>query len=374
MYRLFSVDDHIIEPANVWTDRLPKAFRERGPRVVKEDDREMWVYEDKVIPNVGLNAVAGRPKNEWNLDPVRFDQMLPACYDPALRAEVMREQGVVGSACFPSLPGFAGRVFLQFEDKELADLCIRAYNDFIFDEWCAASPEFYVPVTIVQLWDPELAAAEVRRNAERGGRSVSLPDNPVPLGLPNIHDPWWDPLWRALEETETVISLHIGASGRLFSASPDMYFTAIITAGPLMAGAEALADLILSRVVNEFPGLKFVLTESGIGYLPYFLERLDFTWENNRYWEDVPSEHLPSEIFRRSFWVCAVNEVFGLEQRAHIGVDKILWETDFPHAETPWPNSQQAAEKEFAGMSDEDVAKISHLNAQHVFRFAGASW
>jgi predicted TIM-barrel fold metal-dependent hydrolase len=374
MFRLFSVDDHIIEPRDVWTSRLPSRFRDVGPHVIEEGDREVWIYADERIPNVGLNAVAGRPKEEWNLDPIRFDQMVQACYDPVQRAAIMKDQGVVGSVCFPSLPGFAGRVFYELADKELADLCIRAYNDFVFDEWCAACPEFFVPTTIVQLWDAELAAAEIRRNAARGGRSVSLPDNPTPMGLASIHDPWWDPVWQALEETETVISLHIGASGRLFRASEDTYFTAIIVSGPLMAGCETLADLILSRVPNEFPGLKWVITEGGIGYLPYFLERLDFTWENNREWENVPTDVLPSEIFRRSFWVCAVNETFGLEQRHAIGVDKILWETDFPHAETPWPQSQRAAEKQFAGMSDEDVAKISHMNAQSLFRFAGASW
>jgi predicted TIM-barrel fold metal-dependent hydrolase len=375
MYRLFSVDDHLIEPEHVWTERLPRRLREAGPHVIHEGGRDIWVYNDKQIPNVGLNAVAGRPKEEWNLDPVRFDEMIPSCYDPVERAKIMKEQGVVGSLCFPSLPGFAGRVFYEFEDKELANLCIRAYNDFVFDEWCAACPEFYVPVTIVQLWDPQLAAAEIRRNAARGGRSVSLPDNPSPMGLPSIHNPWWDPVWRALEETDSVISLHIGASGRLFRASPDMYFTAVISAGPLMAGCETLADLILSRVPHEFPGLKWVITEGGIGYLPYFMERFDITWENNRGWEDgVNKEYRPSDIFRRSFWVCAVNERFGLEQREHIGVDKILWETDFPHAETPWPNCQSVAEKQFSGMPDIHVAKITHLNAESLFRFTGAKW
>jgi predicted TIM-barrel fold metal-dependent hydrolase len=373
MYRLFSVDDHIIEPRDVWTKRLPSRFVEDGPRVIEEGDREVWVYAGRRIPNVGLNAVAGRPKEEWQLDPVRFDQMVPGCYDPAVRAASMKEQGVVGSVCFPSLPGFAGRVFYELEDKELADLCVRAYNDFVFDEWCAACPEFYVPNTIVQLWDADLAAAEIRRNAARGGRTVSMPDNPTPMGLPSIHSTWWDPVWRALEETGSVISLHIGASGRLFAASPETYFTAVISAGPIMASCETLADLILSRVLTEFPGLKFVITEGGIGYLPYFLERIDYTWENNRGWEKA-TEVLPSETFRRNFWVCAVNERFGLEQRAHIGVDKILWETDFPHAETPWPQSQAAAEKQFAGFSDHDVARISHLNAQELFRFDGASW
>lgn len=376
MYRLFSVDDHIIEPADVWTKRLPSRFRDIGPRIIEEDGKNLWVYESERIDNVGLNAVAGRPKEEWGLDPVDFSEMLPACYDPRARVELMREQGVVGSVCFPSLPGFGGRVLLQMKDKELADHCVRAYNDFVIDEWCGAAPEFYVPLSIIQLWDPEAAAAEIRRNAEKGSRTVSFPDNPVPLGLPGIHDTYWDPVWRAMEETEQVVSVHIGASGRLFKASDAMLFTAVISSGPAMASIEFIADVLFSRVVHEFPRLKFVMTEGGIGYLPYLLERMDLAWENNRHWETtVNSNAKPSDLFQQSFWVCAVNETFGIQHASsHIGIDKILWETDFPHAETCWPNSQQEAEKQFAGLSEDAVARISHLNAQEIFRFSGANW
>jgi predicted TIM-barrel fold metal-dependent hydrolase len=298
--------------------------------------------------------------------------MLPACYDPTIRAQEMAGEGIIASVPFPTLPGFGGRVFNEFADKELADLCVRAYNDFMIDEWCGAAPDFYVPTTIVQLWDPELAAAEIRRCAERGARTIAFPDNPYPMGLPSIHQEWWDPVWRALVETETVVSLHIGGSGRIPAASPDTRFTTSITMGPASAGMEMLGDIIFSRVPHEFPEIKFVVTEGGIGYVPFLLERIDYAWEKNRAWDDLWDER-PSDTFQRIFWVCAVNEEFGLANRDRIGVDKVLWECDFPHAETPYPNSQREAEKQFSGMPERDVEMITHLNAQKLFRFEGTT-
>src|SRR3954447_25522050 len=140
MYELISVDDHIIEPPGVWVDRLPTKYRDVGPRVVEEDGREYWHYEDQRVDTMGLNAVAGRPQEEWDMDPVRYSDMIQGCWDPVVRAEDMRVDGVVGTVCFPTLPRFAGTLFLSFQDKELADLSVKVYNDWMFDEWCAAAP------------------------------------------------------------------------------------------------------------------------------------------------------------------------------------------------------------------------------------------
>src|SRR5438128_752651 len=161
--KLFSVDDHIIEHATVWSDRLPAKYREVGPRVVEEDGQEFWVYEDQRNGTMGLNAVAGKPREQWAMDAVRFSDMIPGCYDPVARSKDLRGDGIVGSVLFPTLPGFGGRLFATFDDKVLADLCVKAYNDFILDEWCAADPALYVPTIIVQLWDPQLADEEIMR-------------------------------------------------------------------------------------------------------------------------------------------------------------------------------------------------------------------
>jgi predicted TIM-barrel fold metal-dependent hydrolase len=181
-------------------------------------------------------------------------------------------------------------------------------------------------------------------------------------------------VWTALEETDMVVSLHIGASGRVPMASPDTHFSTAIASGPAQAGMEMVADFLFSPVVHKYPGLKFVITEGGIGYMPYLLERINEVWEKNRAWDAISAYSRPTENFDRAFWVCAVNERFGLEQRHRIGVHKILWECDYPHAETPWPNSQREADKQFAGMPDDEVQLMTHLNAQKLFRFEGANW
>ncbi|MGV0793610.1 amidohydrolase family protein [Mycolicibacterium sp. XJ1819] len=370
MLKLFSVDDHIVEPADVWTKRLPKKFMDKGPHVVEAEGRQFWVYEDQRSATMGLNAVAGKDPKDWGTDPVRFADLIPGCYDPAARADDFRADGIVGSVLFPSLPGFGGRVFFEMKDKELADLCVRAYNDFVIDEWCAAAPDIFVPTIITQLWDPELAAAEIRRCADRGARAVSFPENPSYLNQPSLHTDHWDPVFHAFEETGLVCSMHLGSSGHIPMPTPDSHFSIAITAAPAVVGIETITDLLFGTLPRRFPNVQFVLTEGGVGYIPYVLERADFVWNKHRYWAPF-GDVQPSEIFHRQFAVCAVNEAFGLSQEAidAIGIDNILWESDYPHSETTWPASQSEAAKVLGHLSPEQIDKITHRNAERIFRF-----
>lgn len=374
MYKLFSVDDHIIEPRNVWTSRLPAGYRETGPHVIEAEGREFWVYEDQRSATMGLNAVAGKDPTQWGTEPVRFTDLIPGCYDPAARADDMRADGIVGSVLFPSLPGFGGRVFFEMKDKKLADLCVRAYNDFVIDEWCAAAPDIYVPTIISQLWDPHLAAAEIRRCATKGARALSFPENPSWLQLPSLHTDHWNPVFDALQETQIACSMHLGSSGYVAVPTPDSHFSVAIAGAPAANGSQAITDLLFGSVVRRYPDVNFVITEGGIGYIPYLLERADFVWHKHRYWAPF-GDTRPSDIFHRQFAVCAVNEAFGLLPEAIdiIGADNILWECDYPHSETPWPASQSAADKTFGGMPADHVAKITHRNAERIFRFPVAA-
>ncbi|OBH13969.1 hypothetical protein A5692_12095 [Mycobacterium sp. E342] len=370
MLRLFSVDDHIVEPADVWTKRLPKKFQEKGPHVIEADGRQFWVYEDQRSATMGLNAVAGKAPEDWGTDPVRFTDLIPGCYDAAARADDFRADGIVGSVLFPSLPGFGGRVFFEMKDKELADLCVRAYNDFVMDEWCAAAPDIFVPTIILQLWDPELAAAELRRCTERGARAVSFPENPGYLKLPSLHTDHWDPVFHAFEETGVVCSMHLGSSGHIPIPTPDSHFSVAITAAPAVVGIETITDLLFGTLPRRFPNAQFVLTEGGIGYIPYVLERADFVWGKHRFWAPF-GDITPSEIFHRQFAVCAVNESFGLSEDSidRIGIDNILWESDYPHSETTWPSSQTEVAKALGHLTPEQIDKITHKNAERVFNF-----
>ncbi len=365
--KLFSVDDHVLEPPELWTSRLPAKYHDQCLRVEQVDGVDHWCYEELRFPTLKMFATAGMPREKWDMGTVNYADMLPACYDAKARSVALRQDGIVGSVTFPTAAGFGGRRFLEAKDKTLADLSVRAYNDFMLDEWYAADPELLVPTILCQLWDPVLAAAEIRRCAERGARSLSFPENTHVMGLPTIHDPAWDPLWHALEETRIAISMHGGASGRSFQASPDSHFMQAIVGAPIINGGEVISELMFSRVTREFPSLKWVITEVGAGYLPYLLERADFEYEKMSSWHGL--HELPSEVFHRCMYVPLVNERFAVEHRHLIGVDNLMWESDFPHPETHWPHSQEAVEKFLHGVPGPELTKITYGNAAEVFRW-----
>jgi predicted TIM-barrel fold metal-dependent hydrolase len=370
MLRLFSADDHIIEHARVWQDRVPAKYRDAAPRVIEEDGREYWLYEDTRGETMGLNAVVGRPRDQLNPDPIRFSEMRAGCYDPAERAKDMLADGIFGSVLFPTLPRFAGTLFITFRDKELAAVCVSSYNDFVIDEWCPGGPPgMFVPTVICQLWDPELAAREIHRCADLGARALSFPENSVPLGLPSYWDPYWDPIWRACEERDMVLCLHIGTSGSIPQPSPDA--PAPLSYALLQVGSiQSSVNLMMSPVCRKFPGLKFVFSEGGIGWVPNALERADRMWLRHKSYNDF-DEILPSQIFRQNMYLCMIEEPICLKYRDDIGVDKIMWECDYPHTDTTWPDSQQSADEVFeeAGCTDEEIEMITHGNAERVFNW-----
>ena len=370
MLRLFSADDHIIEPPGVWRDRVPARYRDVAPHVVEDNGREYWEYEDTRGETMGLNAVVGKSRDEYNPDPIRFADMRPGCYDPAERAKDMLADGILASILFPTLPRFAGTLFPKFKDLDLADVCVRAYNDFVIEEWCPGGPPgMFVPTIISQLWDPALGAAEIRRCAELGARALSFPENPVPLGLPSYWTDHWDPVWQACQDADVVLCLHIGTSGEIPIPSPeapDVVSFSMLQVGSIMSSV----NLMMSPVCRKFPGLKFVFSEGGIGWLPNAIERADRMWLRHKGYSGL-DETLPSEIYRQNMYLCMIEEPVCLKYRDDIGVDHIMWECDYPHTDTTWPDSQSTTEEvlKLANVSDEEADLITHGNAERVFRW-----
>lgn len=370
-YDLISCDDHIIEHATVWTDRLPAKYREAGPHVVEEGDREFWAYEGERNETMGLNAVAGREREDFSTDPVRFSDMIPGCYDPAARVKDMDLDGVRASIGFPSFPRFAGVRFLDGKDKDLSDLCVKAWNDFILDEWCPTAPDRFIPLVIGQLWDPELMAAEIRRCADKGARTLSFTENPTRLGLPSIHTDHWDPVWQALTDTGLVACMHIGTGGQMPQTSPDAPTAVAIALAGTLAHYSCI-ELLFSRVPREFPDVKWIFSEGGIGWVPYALERADYTWERHKYWNRLEGTERPSEVFQRCVWVAFIDDLVGVETRHHIGVDKIVWECDYPHSDSSWPHSQKRVAELLEGVPSDEVELMTHQNAERLFGFGSA--
>ncbi|MEB3070274.1 amidohydrolase family protein [[Mycobacterium] vasticus] len=368
-FDLISVDDHIIEPAHLWVDRLPAKYREIGPHVEVEGDREYWVYEGRRGETMGLNAVAGKERTEYSQEPARFSDMIPGCYDPKERVKDMDRDGVRGSLSFPSYPQFCGQKFMKGKDKVLSDLCVKAWNDFILDEWCAAGPDRFIPMIIGQLWDPEMFAEEVRRCAAKGAKAISFSENPHLLRLPSLHSDHWDPVWRAAVETDMPICMHIGSSSTEQHTAPDAPWSIAAALQPLNAHMAA-TDIMWSPITHKFPAIKFVMSEGGIGWLPFALERADWIWEKHGHWDNL-SDTPPSEIFKRNIWGCFTGDRSGVEARYAIGVDKIMWESDYPHVDSSWPNSQEHVRKNMEGVPKDEVDLMTHGNAERVFNFPG---
>jgi predicted TIM-barrel fold metal-dependent hydrolase len=369
---MVSVDDHLIEPPDMFLGHIPDRYRDEAPRVVRKDSgADVWVFNGQTIPNVGLNAVAGRPKEEYGIEPTAFDEMRPGCWDVDERVKDMDAGGVLGSMCFPSFPGFSGRVFSAAEDKDMALAVLRAYNDWHVDEWCGAHPGRFIPMGLPVLWDPQLAADEVRRLAAKGVHSVTFTENPKELGYPSFHDPSWDPLWAACSDTGTVLSIHLGSSGRLAVTAPDAPIDVMITLQPMNI-CMAAADLLWSRIPKHFPDIRIALSEGGTGWIPYFLDRLDRTYDMHHLWTGQDfGDRLPSDVFRQHFLTCFIADPVGVQLRDMIGIDNIAWECDYPHSDSSWPSAPEELHEvaTAASVPDGDMAKICHENAMRWYSY-----
>jgi len=387
--KIISVDDHVVEPANVWQDRLPAKYRDIGPRVqrarvaemtfvggvftavpaevgTKGFDVDWWYYENLRRPLLRLDAAVGYAREDVTLTGVTFDDMRPGAWQVGPRLEDMDTNWIEASLCFPTFPRFCGQTFLEAQDKDLALLCVQAYNDWMVDEWCGPSQGRLVPLCLIPLWDAGLAATEVRRNADRGVRAVCFSEIPPFLGLPSIHDPanHWDPFFAACADTGTVINMHIGSSSKMPSTSAD----APPAVGSTITFANAcfsLVDWLMSGVFTRFPQLVIAYSEGQIGWIPYVLERADVVWEENRGWGGVADKVLepPSELFRRHVYGCFFNDAHGVRSVEEIGADRITYESDYPHSDSTWPNTRAIAEQQMKELDDITIEKIVRGNA-----------
>jgi len=288
---LVSVDDHVIEPPGMFDGRLPARYQELAPTLVHRDDgTDFWHYNGSEIPNVGLNAVVGRPPDEYGIEPSSLAEMRPGCYDVHERVRDMSANGVLGSMCFPSFPQFCGQLFARraATDADEALAMVRAYNDWHVDGWCGAEPGRFIPLALPVLWDPGLAAA----------------------------------------------------------------------------------DLLWSPVLRRFADLRFALSEGGIGWIPYALERIDYVYRHHHAWTGQDfGDQLPSQLFKDRIITCFIDDAFGIDNRRYLNIDNITWECDYPHSDSTWPQSPEMAMKYLADVPDDEIDKITHANAMAHFHF-----
>ncbi|MEZ5206365.1 MAG: amidohydrolase family protein [Acidimicrobiales bacterium] len=368
---LVSVDDHVVEPPDLFEGHLPAKWMDKAPKLVRQGDgTDVWTYEGQILPNIGLNAVAGRPPDEYGVEPTSFAEMRDGCYDIDRRIDDMNANGVLGSMCFPSFPQFCGQLFARTEDKEQALAMLRAYNDWHIDEWCGTHPGRFIPLALPAPWDPEVCAEEMRRVAAKGCRAVTFSENPEKLGWPSLHSEHWDPFWKACSDEGIVVCLHIGSSSELVITSIEAPINVMISLQPMNI-VQAASDLLWSRVLQQFPDLRFALSEGGIGWIPYFLERVDYVYKHHRTWTGQDLGMLPSELFAERIVTCFIDDKVGLENRHHLNMDMITWECDYPHSDSTWPVAPELLWEglQAAQVPDAEIDKITHTNAMRIFDY-----
>jgi predicted TIM-barrel fold metal-dependent hydrolase len=367
---LISVDDHVVEPPTMFENHMPDKYRDRAPRVIKTPEGgDIWEFEGVRAPNVGLNAVAGCPPEEYNLDPTEYTQMRPGCFDVDSRIGDMSAGGVLAGLNFPTFPHFCGQFFWRIDDKDVALAAVQAYNDWHIDEWAGSHPDRLIPLSLMPLWDPELMADEIRRVAAKGCHAVTFSENPSKLGLPSYHTEHWDPFFTACVDEGVVVCLHIGSSSSMPVTAPDAPPDIVMALTPTNS-LLALIDILFSGTFNRFPGLQIAMSEGGIGWIPFALERADYVYEHHHRWTGADfGGKLPSQVFHEHFWTCFIDDPVGLRLRDSVGINRMMWELDYPHSDSTWPTAPEQLTKNLNGLPVDEINKITHENAMRAFSF-----
>ena len=369
---IISVDDHITEPGTVFDNQLSGDDYATAPKLkIGRDGRNYWEYQGKKMRNVALNSVTGRVREEYGFEPTSLDQLRPGCYDVDERVKDMDVNGVAASLNFPSVAGIDGGLFIRAEDKKQALTHMRAYNDWHIDEWCGKHPARFIPCGILPLWDMDETAHEVRRLADKGCFAITMSENPTIGGMPGIHTGYYEKLFKAASDCETAICLHIGTGNTAPHCSPESPVEANITTMP-MAVAFGAADWMNLEALHRYPELKICFSESGIGWIPYLLERADYAHEQHHVWthsDQYLKGMKPSDIFRRQFYSCFIDDAYGLRNLDLCGEDSVMFEVDFPHSDAQWPNAPEKLWESAQFLTDSQIDKITHHNAMRVYKF-----
>jgi len=362
---LVSIDDHVIEPPDLFENHLPLKYRDQGPKFERlSNGVDQWVFQGEVMGTVGLGATASWPRDEWNFDPVGLAEMRPGCYDIHQRVRDMDANGVLASLNFGTAVGFAGAWLAGKPDLHLAQIAVSAYNDWQIDELAGSYPGRFIPLCALPLWDTDACVLELERIAAKGCTAITFPETPYANGLPSFYGDHWDGVFEACERLGIVVSMHIGGAFNLLSrpegAPPDQ----LIVLAAQLSGV-AFTDLVTSGTFRKFPGLKVALSEGGIGWVPFMLDRMDkHMWNQSWTGLDIGAASA-TEIWQKNFLGCFITEPTNLRLVDRMGEHTVAWECDYPHSDStsPAPPEKLMAEFVEAGTTDGLIHKITWENA-----------
>ena len=367
--KIISTVDRVIEPPEVWTRRISQSkFGERVPHLERRGDgTDAWIVDNRIFSLSDI-AHVGALMSDPAIVPARWEEIPKAAYDSTARLKAMDDGGVERAVLYPSLAGFSGERFGAIADAELELACAQAYNDWLIDEWTSTSDRF-IAQCIVPLSPIAATIAEIRRAVARGHRGVIFPAAPMQLrDLPHINGPEYDPVWAACENLEVPLCFHAGSTPKLFEfpLSPTLrpeLAAALQTVNRPASAVFDLVNILFSRILLRFPKLNVVFAESTIGWGTYLLEYADHQYEQDH----CDYELKPSEMFHRQCYLTAWYDEVKINAR-HIGVGNILWSTNFPMANSTWPDTRRFADKCLAGLSDPEQQKILSANAAKLYK------
>jgi predicted TIM-barrel fold metal-dependent hydrolase len=373
-WRFISTDDHVLEHPEVWVRRMSKAkWGDRIPHVERQaDGSDCWVI-DGVKSGLLGNGSAGALMADRDVEPRAWEEVPAASYDPAKRLEAMDADGVDYSVLYPTIAGVAGESFGRLKDPEFEIACVQAYNDWLIEEWAGHSKRF-VPQCIVPISSIEASVAEIRRTVAKGHRGVIYPAVPRHLrDVPPVNDRSYDPLWATCQELPVPICFHSGCSSELELPAYEGLSPALAAAFTAVARPVGIipvvSNLIVSQILERYPGLKVVFGESSLGWVGFVLEATDYEFDQFRVAEQVRYGLHPSEIFRRQCyavgWYDRANLMHACE---YPGAENILWATKFPQATSTWPNTRNSNEACFKDVPEDTRDQVLWRNAAALYR------
>jgi predicted TIM-barrel fold metal-dependent hydrolase len=368
-YPILDADAHVNEPPELWQERVPGKWRERAPRLEHTGKGDVWYFDGgREKWPVGLTATAGLSYFEYRAVGQTYAAMRPGSFDPKARLEDLDADGIHAQVIYPSVTLKGARVYS--EERELQRACVRAYNEWLL-EFCAGSGGRLVPQAIVPATGLDDALAELDWAMERGHRGAvisSFPNGSLELAAED------DRFWARAQEARLPIAVHIGSFLRDVPLRSRTWNSLqfVGRAAWTKAGGQTLdvvCDLLFSGIFERFPGLRIVLVESNIGWIPTLLEQADDMFLRYRWytgaWQQMKA--MPSEIFHRNFWATFMVDTVGIELRHHLNGEHVMWSTDYPHSGTDWPNSRVTIERVFRGLPRDEVKRMLHDNCKALY-------
>jgi len=384
---IFDVDNHVTETPDIWKERMSAKWGDLVPHVESADGAEYWFIGDKKMGAVTASSfmrlepqTGGRvrqPPSGGFFSAGGYGDLHPSSFEPRARLEIMDELGVQAAVLYPNLNLVVNDLHEQVDDPQYKIEIIRSYNDWLI-QWTSADTERLIPVALVAYFDPNVAAEEIYRCKEAGHRGLVMTGMPQLHGKPPLSDPYWAPLWSAAEKTSMSIGFHVGANEGIMekyvnadrlAAEGARRMGARTVTEAFLDNASTMNDLLLSGILPKYPDLKFVMVETGLGWVNFCLESADYHFERYGVGEDSPEfTEPPSYYFKRQVYTTYWFEKMYPFHIDTVGAENIMFETDYPHSTSlDSADVQWALTEGMSGISDEDKQKILWENAAQLY-------